>query len=124
LLYLLCKLAIEKSKNFIIKKNNQMKKIYLIAIIVFTLIFSSKAQSDCDNSCTYGPLITDIYEICHYLYSGPNPSGTLVVEEGMSVFVMTNYRIMNCNGVQSIQIDGTCLFDLRAHWQQLYLIPI
>ena len=88
-------------------------------------IYYANAQADlCDSHCTFGPPITDTYEICHFRsvvtvtdITGIPFTYTL---DGPCVFVIIDYRTVTCNGVTSLIIDDAVYVDNTDYWNHIY----
>jgi len=94
-----------------------MKKINLIIITLSTFAFNAKAQlPPCEGGCVQVSQGTFIDVLCRYNWTGNYTNDfityyPLTIINEPCIFVMVNYTIFNCNGVQKLQIDGTVFFD-------------
>jgi hypothetical protein len=104
-----------------------MKKIYLILITLISIVFNSKAQQPpCEGGCVQVSQGTYIDVLCRYNWSGTyddgvNPPVVISINNEPCIFVMVNYTIFNCNGVQKLQIDGTVFFNNQQAFNEAYL---
>lgn len=100
-----------------------MKKIYLIIVLLFEVIFNANAQQQsCDNSCTIGPDRAMKYVICttqfsggYYLRGTTSPRIPINNVTLDYVYVVVSYNIVSCPSGDAIQINSTCYIDHSAY---------